>query len=793
MFLHPDAKLVADAEHQTMDSYLVGAVAATAAAVAPPLSAASASSTSGSPSVSVSCDSPETATSCSTTSPMTSATTSSGGYLHQHQHHQPQHHQHQHYQPKQPPPNQHQPLNQPPNQQPAATAASTTTTTTTSTTTATPAAAGATVPSVPSACLACRGKHLKCDGTNPCARCIASGVECRYVPSRRGYKGPRRNTAANPHKRRASSSPDYAGPDDSCPMLLGHHHAGGLSSLGASPVDAMAAAAAAAAAAAFNPALVFPEQSPGSYSAASPMTNVSLFRNPYVAMMDPNALALTTTTTAGTTAAATTAAATASTTGAGSPALQTSVVPAPPVQPPGPTLAERCFDAFYHYFHAGHPFVLPRDHFLRLLKDGSASPNVGLVLAAMKYIGSLYVESAGPAKATYLDDALRLCYQPGVAHDGFLVQALLLLTIGLDGQCDQAKARELLADCERFAIDIGLHKRDFAVQRGRGNPVLEESWRRTWWDLYVCDGMIAGVHRITKFLLFDVDTDVGLPCEEQQYLSGRIPSPMYLEDMEDETFSDDEREFSSFAYRIAAIRNLGRMMRMPPVTFPDDPVVDRVQSLLTNWRIHLPDTKRDDLSKNCQLDEMMFQAHFITNACTIILHQPLSQLDTSPTQAVNSCAPHRPVPAGDGGFNAHTRHTLAAAAEISKMITQAVPITSHTHFFTCVITLSSIVHLSRWAQYMIDDEAHLRQQIRLNIGALRRLSRVWRAADTAWGQVKGVAQDIYRAKKAHQISPAFWVGFSQEQMINSINADEGIMSEFNAVQSVMGGGRIGSG
>jgi hypothetical protein len=32
--------------------------------------------------------------------------------------------------------------------------------------------------------------------------------------------------------------------------------------------------------------------------------------------------------------------------------------------------------------------------------------------------------------------------------------------------------------------------------------------------------MIAGVHRVTKFLLFDIQADVGLPCEEQQYLSG---------------------------------------------------------------------------------------------------------------------------------------------------------------------------------------------------------------------------------------------------------------------------------
>lgn len=161
-----------------------------------------------------------------------------------------------------------------------------------------------------------------------------------------------------------------------------------------------------------------------------------------------------------------------------------------------------------------------------------------------------------------------------------------------------------------------------------------------------------------------------------------------------------------------------------------------------------------------------------------MLHQPLSQLDSSPVQAVNSCAPHRPVRSGDQ-YNAHTKHTVTAACEISKMVTQAVPVTSHTHFFTCVVTLSSIVHLSKWALYMIEDEADLRQQIRLNIGALNKLSKIWKAANTAWGQVKGVAQEIYRQKKAQQITPAFWVGYTQEQMMTSIQADDSIMNEFN--------------
>lgn len=167
-----------------------------------------------------------------------------------------------------------------------------------------------------------------------------------------------------------------------------------------------------------------------------------------------------------------------------------------------------------------------------------------------------------------------------------------------------------------------------------------------------------------------------------------------------------------------------------------------------------------------------------------MLHQPHSQLDASPARSVNSCAPYRPVPSGDA-FNIHTRHTITAACDISKMITHAVPLHHHTHFFTCVITMAAIVHLSKWALYFIQDEEDLRQQIRLSIGALSKLSAVWKAAANAGGQVRGVAQEIYRAKKASQINPAFWVGFTQEEMINSLNVDEGVMTEIDEMLSAV--------
>lgn len=41
----------------------------------------------------------------------------------------------------------------------------------------------------PVACLECRDRHLKCDGTKPiCGRCSASNVVCHFTPSRRGRK-----------------------------------------------------------------------------------------------------------------------------------------------------------------------------------------------------------------------------------------------------------------------------------------------------------------------------------------------------------------------------------------------------------------------------------------------------------------------------------------------------------------------------------------------------------------------------------------------------------------------------
>lgn len=306
---------------------------------------------------------------------------------------------------------------------------------------------------------------------------MGSNFECIYVASRRGYKGPRRGTTQNPNKRQATSPPDTdsisIAPSD-CPMLLG----AGVSSAMSVPSNPMSIHG-------FSPSLM-PEASPAaSYQGTPGVSQAQLYRS-YCSIngIEPNGLV----------------------TGTHLPF---------PAHFPMQTLQERCIDSFYRYFHGSHPFVLPREHLLPLANGTALDP----LMAVIRWVGSLFID-VGKSRPSLYDDAMRLLDDLSFPQDGFKVQAMMLSIVALDGCCENTKAAELLGRTETLALQIGLNKGHFASLNGRGNPVLEESWRRTWWDLFIIDGMIAGVHRMTNFLLYDIPTDVNLPCEESQYFAG---------------------------------------------------------------------------------------------------------------------------------------------------------------------------------------------------------------------------------------------------------------------------------
>ena len=64
------------------------------------------------------------------------------------------------------------------------------------------------------------------------------------------------------------------------------------------------------------------------------------------------------------------------------------------------------------------------------------------------------------------------------------------------------------------------------------------------------------------------------------------------------------------------MRNLGRILKLPKFPDTDEAAVDRIDAHVVNWKLHLPVSKTATLlvSGDGQLDEILFQAHMITQA-----------------------------------------------------------------------------------------------------------------------------------------------------------------------------------
>lgn len=259
--------------------------------------------------------------------------------------------------------------------------------------------------------------------------------------------------------------------------------------------------------------------------------------------------------------------------------------------------------------------------------------------------------------------------------------------------------------------------------------------------------MIAGVHQRDHFRLLSCECTVPLPCEEADYTLGRIPEPHSLQEFDDRYFAPENTVFSSFAYRVEAMRILGQVLAVGQINSnsPDDPRADAADASIVNWGLHLPDEKKELVNKDRRVDEMLFQAHMVINAAIIYLHRPKSHLAVSLLPEEAACTPPSNWSTPTKPMALHTSKTITAANTISRLITLPMPLIKHTPFFTCMITLASIVHLSACSWLLSGDEGFLaKERIRLGVGALKTLEEVWSIAAFVLQQVKLVAREVFR-------------------------------------------------
>ena len=416
--------------------------------------------------------------------------------------------------------------------------------------------------------------------------------------------------------------------------------------------------------------------------------------------------------------------------------------------------------SFYSFFWPAHPFLPPHSYLPYYLEK---SRDTRLQIA-LSFIGSKY-STAKEDPATSWEPDQSFSQYP---RDGHSIQTLILIAISYHMSSEREIAKTAFARAGEIALSIGLQKYSFATDHGNGDAVIEESWRRTWWELYVLDVMFAALNQ-SSAQLDGVHLEVPLPCEETLYQSGAIPPrAQNLKDFDSRFFNDDDIVYSSFAYRIAAARTLSKIISGVRKDAPMSSPRREVELELENLILHLPSNMQVRSDGEEVASEVAFQAHMMMHAATIYLHRPQSLLASPNSRYTITCAPNNNGTHIESS-QLHTRKAVDAANEICHLISASPALLSHTPFFICAIAMQAIVHLGI---YSVPAWAYNRklaeEQIKMSIGALRKLGGVWEIANAVRQDVKNVAKALLDTSNGS--------GFSNNEQTASTGAEPVVSS-----------------
>jgi hypothetical protein len=411
---------------------------------------------------------------------------------------------------------------------------------------------------------------------------------------------------------------------------------------------------------------------------------------------------------------------------------------------------EQLVNLYYLNFHASHPILVPRSLYWERGYPRSLK-------AVVEFIGSQFL--AGTS-SDLLREGTERELENREQNTPETVQACLLHAISLCARNEIREGQRMLAQAIETAINLGMHHREFATLHAQHGPTEEESMRRTWYELYVTDGCIAAFQRKSGFQTNTVRADVLLPCDDSIYDNGLCPlNPASRGDFESSVFADEEMVFSSFCYRIEAVRLLGRVLTITGTHGVHKDKVQAVDNALAAFMHNLPPSKSDSEIINTygELDELMFQSHTIIQYATILLHFPRGNL-ASP-------GPFNTDVPGDNGAkfvcpctrqHVHTVKAIDASKALSMLAAFRTPVQRHSPFLVYPLALGAIVQLSTSVIHSKGSSCCLEQhhdRIKLILGVLKSLGRYWPIAEVVLRALKRVARSVFQSTRKEHLDP----------------------------------------
>lgn len=175
---------------------------------------------------------------------------------------------------------------------------------------------------------------------------------------------------------------------------------------------------------------------------------------------------------------------------------------------------------YFKCFHRYHPCVLPASQLQQYSNNPAFHQQLQPTLAVIRVIGSIYARSSrSKALSEEAESAIAKALED-TPRSPLLAQALLLYSVSMYWSHDDVQSRQYMDLALDTALQIGMNFRSFAIDNAPDDTVLQECYRRTWWQIYIIDAAYASIKRSTTFRAAGVLSDVDLPCAEHDYDCG---------------------------------------------------------------------------------------------------------------------------------------------------------------------------------------------------------------------------------------------------------------------------------
>jgi hypothetical protein len=397
-------------------------------------------------------------------------------------------------------------------------------------------------------------------------------------------------------------------------------------------------------------------------------------------------------------------------------------------------------DVFYNTFFPPHGFLAPRK---LLLQCPKIIPEE--LKAVFRYVGSHFQPT--PSQDCLRKAALKIT-EDGLAIDpGFKIQGMLCLAmVFMAGRLERQLGMTLLSQAIDIALAIGLHRNLYTANRPEDHPILAESWRRTYWNLYVVDTLLSALAGSTyTSKLQGVISDLPLPGHDDEYINCKLqPLAPTLQAMAERNFAETSFNYSSGAYKVEATRIMRKVLSLEADSFNViNAEVEAVDASIQSFLLTLPPHFREVIESDGRVDEVLFSAHMIIQWASIALHRPRSNLTFIRNHYSNACSNEESVGVPAMSLHSHTAKAIRAADAISSLTAIHTSPALHTPCFACAIALSATVHLPAYTFH--ERKSEIKERLHLSVSALASIGEVWPLAHIVRGQMAQFARDTFKA------------------------------------------------